>query len=81
MFLEFTGDIFGGDRPEEEIRPRISCYTGPVTSVRTTLIRERKTMRVQFDFDPGQAAQSELRVDLALRDTAVTETWLYRWTP
>ncbi len=80
VLVEFTGDIFGEDKPQDEIRPRASCYSGTITSVRTTLIKERKTMRVQFEFDPGQSNQSELRLDLALRDTAVTETWLYRWT-
>ncbi len=81
VLVEFTGDIFGEDKPQDEIRPRVACYSGTITSVRTTLITERKTMRVQFEFDPGQSNQSELRLDLAVRDTPVTETWLYRWTP
>jgi glucans biosynthesis protein len=80
VLIEFTGNVFSEDRPQDEIRPRISCYQGTVSSVRMMLIKERKTMRVLFDFDPGQNPQCELRVDLASRDTPVTETWLYRWT-
>ncbi len=80
VMVEFTGSIFAEERPQDECKPRIFAYPGSISAVRTTLIKDRKTMRVQFDFDPGQAGQTELRLDLAVRDTAVTETWLYRWT-
>jgi glucans biosynthesis protein len=79
VLVEFEGNIFSEDRPED-IKPRISAYPGNISAVKTTLIKNRKAMRVQFDFDAGQSAQCELRLDLAVRDTPVTETWLYRWT-
>lgn len=81
VLVEFSGHVFGEERLDEEIRPRISAQPGTISGVRTTWVKNRKTMRVQFEFDPGQAAQTELRLDFALRDTPVTETWLYRWTP
>ncbi len=80
VLVEFEGGIFGENRPQDEIKPRISAHPGAISGVKTTLIKDRKTVRVQFDFDPGQSGQCELRLDLALRDTPVTETWLYRWT-
>ena len=36
--------------------------------------------RVSFSFDPKGATSSELRLVLQTEDTAVSDTWLYRWT-
>lgn len=80
VLVEFTGAAFADERLPDDLKPRISCYQGSVSATKLTHIRERSTVRVQFDFDPGAANSAELRLDLAARDTSVTETWLYRWT-
>jgi periplasmic glucans biosynthesis protein len=42
--------------------------------------KDRRSVRVMFDLDPGSEAFSELRLTLNLDNQAVSETWLYRWT-
>lgn len=61
----------------------IALSAGPGTIVRRQLFRypERETARVAFELDPGGERASELRLALRRAGRAVTETWLYRWTP
>ena len=37
-------------------------------------------LRVSFSLDPKGASTSELRLVLLAGDTAISDTWLYRWT-
>lgn len=37
-------------------------------------------LRVSFNFDPKGAALAEFRLQLAVNDKTVSESWLYRWT-
>ena len=50
------------------------------SSIRLYPYRERRSIRVVFDLDPGSESYSELRLVLKAADKPVSETWLYRWT-
>ena len=42
--------------------------------------KDRRSVRVVFDLDPGSESYSELRLVLKAANKPVSETWLYRWT-
>lgn len=81
FLVEFNGDILGDPQRSPEIQTNINATTGAISSVRTFLDRERKSLRVIFDMDAGSDVLSELRLLLESNGKPISETWLYRWTP
>ena len=59
---------------------QITATPGQIASSRVYPYKERRSIRVVFDLDPGSESLSELRVLLKSADQPVSETWLYRWT-
>ena len=51
------------------------------TNVRTFLNPAAKNCRVVFDIDPAAENFCEMRLVLKSGEQAISETWLYRWTP
>jgi glucans biosynthesis protein len=78
--IEFVSDAFTDPKHAAETTAAIEAAPGQVTSVRLFPSTERKSIRVEFDVDPGSNAFSELRVVLKAADKPASETWLYRWT-
>jgi glucans biosynthesis protein len=79
--VDFAGDIFSDPQRTQEITPNLTASPGTISSVRSFLDRDRKSMRVIFDMDAGADAWSELRLVLESQGKPISETWLYRWTP
>jgi glucans biosynthesis protein len=59
---------------------RVEASQGAVSAPVVQSNPEIDGLRVSFSLDPKGAASSELRLLLQSNDTAVSETWLYRWT-
>ena len=61
----------------------IALQAAPGTITRQQLVGDpaANTARVLFELDPGGERASELRLVLRRGGRAVSETWLYRWTP
>jgi glucans biosynthesis protein len=59
---------------------RVEATSGAVSAAVVQLNPDISGWRVSFSFDPKGAVSSELRLALLANDTAVSDTWLYRWT-
>jgi glucans biosynthesis protein len=59
---------------------RVEATSGVVSAAVVQSNPDISGWRVSFSFDPKGAASSELRLALLANDTAVSDTWLYRWT-
>ncbi len=81
FLVDFAGDVFADPQRNAEITPNLTASPGTISSVRSFLDRDRKSMRVIFDMDAGNDALSEMRLVLESQGKPVSETWLYRWTP
>jgi glucans biosynthesis protein len=81
FLVDFSGDIFADAQRSQEITPNLTASPGTISSVRSFLDRDRKSMRVIFDMDAGAETWSELRLVLESQGKPISETWLYRWTP
>jgi glucans biosynthesis protein len=81
FLVEFTGDVLADPQRSPEINANLNASPGAISSVRTFLDRDRKSMRVIFDMDAGSESLSELRLLLESQGKPISETWLYRWTP
>jgi len=78
--IEFVGDAFADPKRAAEATAAIEASPGQVASLKLFPSPERRSVRVDFDIDPGSNTYSELRVVLKAADKPVSETWLYRWT-
>ncbi len=78
--VEMTGDLFADPQKAAAAVADIHASPGKIVSVRLFPYKERHSVRVLFDLDPGSDAFSELRLTLNIDNQAVSETWLYRWT-
>lgn len=75
--VEFSGEVFAAARGD--LRANLTVQPGTILSLRTFWSRERRSMRVLFDIEPGDA-QCELRMLITEDGRPISETWLYRWT-
>jgi len=78
--VEMAGDIFADPQKAAAAAADIQASPGKIASVRIYPYKERRSVRVVFDLDPGTETYSELRMTLNVDKQAVSETWLYRWT-
>ncbi len=81
FFVDFTGDALGDADFVKTVKPSLGVRPGAVANVRLSPYPARKVLRVAFDLEPGSEALAELRMLLEADGKAVSETWLYRWTP
>jgi glucans biosynthesis protein len=80
--LQFAVDFDGLSQGATSDLPlaRLEATSGVVSAAVVQLKPDTTGWRVSFSFDPKGAASSELRLALLANDTAVSDTWLYRWT-
>jgi len=78
--VEFVADLFADPQKAAEVSATIAAAPGQVVANRLFAYKERRSIRVIFDLDPGSESYSELRVVLMAGGQPVSETWLYRWT-
>jgi glucans biosynthesis protein len=78
--VEMAGDLFADPAKAAAATADLHAQPGKITSVRLFPYKDRRSVRVVFDLDPGSETYSELRLTLRVDNQAVSETWLYRWT-
>jgi glucans biosynthesis protein len=80
--LQFVVDFKGipTSSPGELPVARAEASAGAISAPIVQPNPEIDGLRVSFSLDPKGAATSELRLVLLAGDTAVSDTWVYRWT-
>jgi len=78
--VEMTGDVFADPQKAAAAVADLHASPGKIASVKLFPYKDRRSVRVMFDLDPGSDSFSELRLTLNLDNHPVSETWLYRWT-
>ncbi|KAB1067908.1 glucan biosynthesis protein [Methylobacterium planeticum] len=79
FLVDFTGEgLFAEEGGLETV---LGASPGGIARQSLYPYPERGTVRVAFELDPGSERACELRLALTRGGRAVTETWLYRWTP
>ena len=81
VLVDFAGEALAAGAVPADLKASVSAAPGKVERLRTFAYPERRTLRVSFDLDPGGDNHSELRLLLEGGGQAISETWLYRWTP
>ena len=77
--VDFSGETLGGEVPDLHVA--LSAHPGTVQNLRHWRDPDRRTVRVAFELDPGGENASEMRLVVEGAGRAISETWLYRWTP
>jgi periplasmic glucans biosynthesis protein len=75
-----AGDLFADAAKAAAATADLQASPGKIVSIQLFPYKERRSVRVVFDLDPGSETYSELRLTLRLDNQAASETWLYRWT-
>ena len=75
-----AGDLFADPAKATAVSADVQGTPGKIVSVRLFPYKDRHSVRVVFDLDPGSETYSELRLTLKVDNQPVSETWLYRWT-
>ncbi len=78
--VEMTGDVFADPQKAASAVADLHANPGKIASVKLFPYKDRRSVRVMFDLDPGSDAYSELRLVLNVDNQPASETWLYRWT-
>jgi periplasmic glucans biosynthesis protein len=78
--VEMAGDAFADPQKAAAATADIHANPGKIGSVRLYPYKDRHSVRIVFDLDPGSESYSELRLTLNLDNQVASETWLYRWT-
>jgi periplasmic glucans biosynthesis protein len=78
--VEMAGDMFADPAKAAAASADIQASPGKIVSVQVFPYKDRRSVRVVFDLDPGSETYSELRLTLKVDNQAASETWLYRWT-
>ena len=78
--VEMVGDLFADPAKAAAASADVQAAPGKIVSVRLFPYKDRRSVRVLFDLDPGSETYSELRLTLMVDNQAASETWLYRWT-
>jgi glucans biosynthesis protein len=80
FLVEMAGDIFADPQKSAAASADIHTSKGQIVSTRLFAYKERRSVRVVFDLDPGSETYAEIRLSLRVGDQPASETWLYRWT-
>jgi glucans biosynthesis protein len=78
--VEFASEQFADPQKAAEASPAIEANPGQIVAFRAYPYKERHSVRVVFDLEPGSEGFSEMRMVLKAANKPVSETWLYRWT-
>jgi glucans biosynthesis protein len=78
--VEFVSDQFADPQKSAEVSPALDANPGQIVSIHAYPYKDRHSIRVVFDLDPGSETFSEMRLVLKAANKPVSETWLYRWT-
>ncbi|HME86164.1 MAG TPA: glucan biosynthesis protein [Roseiarcus sp.] len=78
--VEMTGDVFADPQKAANATADVQANPGKIASVRLYPYKDRRSVRIVFDLEPGSEPYSEVRLTLSLDNQPASETWLYRWT-
>jgi glucans biosynthesis protein len=78
--VEMAGDMFSDPAKAAAATADVQAAPGKIVSVQLFPYKDRHSVRVVFDLDPGSETYSELRLTLRVDNQPASETWLYRWT-
>ncbi len=78
--VEMAGDLFADPQKAAAASADVHASAGKIVSVRLFPYKDRRSVRVVFDLDPGSETYSELRLTLSVDNQPASETWLFRWT-
>jgi glucans biosynthesis protein len=78
--VEMAGDIFADPAKAAAATADVQAAPGKIAFVWVFPYKDRHSVRVVFDLDPGSETSSELRLTLKVDNQPASETWLYRWT-
>ena len=81
----FVVDFAGGDLaklgPDAKVEPVVGASRGKLELVSARPLASINGYRAMFDVVPADDQPIDLRLFLRSGDRALTETWLYQWTP
>src|SRR5260370_7462483 len=75
-----AGELFADPQKAAAATADVQSSTGKIVGVRLIPYKDRRSVRVVFDLEPGSESYAELRLTLNLDNQAVSETWPYRCT-
>jgi glucans biosynthesis protein len=78
--VEMAGDMFADPAKAAAVTADVQASPGKILFVLVFPYKDRHSVRVVFDLDPGSETVSELRLTLRVDNQPASETWLYRWT-
>jgi periplasmic glucans biosynthesis protein len=78
--VEMAGEMFADPAKAAAATADLQASPGKIVSTRLFPYKDRHSVRVVFDLDPGSENYSELRLTLRVDNQPASETWLYRWT-
>ena len=76
----FLLDIVGAGEKLDGLRLDLSASAGAISNSALVSNGVLHGLRASFEIDPKDADVIEMRLRVMRGDTAVSETWLYRWT-
>ena len=76
----FILDFVGAGEKVDGLRLDLKGSAGKISNATLMSNSAIHGLRASFELDPNDATLIELRLRIMRADTAVTETWLYRWT-
>lgn len=79
--IDFVGPALKGLKPDAPPTLDIGCDKGKIVNAVTEPNPDISGWRISIECDTQDAKLVELHARLMDGDTALTETWLYRWTP
>jgi len=80
FMVEFAGEILRLPQNADAPKANLNASPGSITALRTFTSADKKSCRIWFEPDFGNAAYSELRLVMEAAGKPISETWLYRWT-
>jgi len=80
VIIDFAGDVLRGQGEDAGIVPDVWASAGEVRNLVAHPLPATGGWRIGFELDPQHARAVELHARLLRDGTAVSETWLYRWT-
>ncbi|MBA3478222.1 MAG: glucan biosynthesis protein, partial [Lautropia sp.] len=79
--LDVTGEPLKKLAPKAKVRGEVVADKGEITDVVTQPNPHTGGWRLTFHLDPEKATAVELRARLMQEQEALSESWVYRWTP
>ncbi len=79
--LDAAGESLKKLPPDTEVRGEVNAGAGKIHHVVTQPNPHTGGWRLSFFLDPQKAPSVDLRARLVHGDDALSETWIYRWTP